>query len=81
MLIFAENKFNMTFDKLDFALFCIGCIAERLKLNQTVVYDKLHQSGILQDYIVKGYDVLHTFDSEHITDEIIDYMNEKGVLK
>ncbi|MBQ9213584.1 MAG: DUF3791 domain-containing protein [Bacteroidales bacterium] len=49
--------------------FCIGCLAERLKLNQTVVYDKLHQSGISQDYIVKGYDVLHTFDSEHIADE------------
>lgn len=36
----------MTFDKLDFALFCIGSIAERLKLNQTEVYDKLQQSGI-----------------------------------
>ena len=71
----------MTFDKLDFALFCIGSIAERLKLNQTEVYDKLQQSGILQNFIVKGYDVLHTFDSEHITDEIVDYMNEKGVLQ
>ena len=70
----------MTFDKLDFALFCIGSIAERLNLNQTEVYDKLQQSGILQNFIVKGYDVLHTFDSEHITDEIVDYMNEKGVL-
>ena len=71
----------MTFDKLDFALFCIGSIAERLKLNQTEVYDKLQQSGILQNFIVKGYDVLHSFDSEHITDEIVDYMNEKGVLQ
>lgn len=48
----------MTFDKLDFALFCIGSIAERLKLNQTDVYDKLQKSGILQGYIVKGYDVI-----------------------
>ena len=71
----------MTFKALDFALFCIGCVAERLHLNQTVVYDKLQESGILHGYIVKGFDVLHTFDSKHITDEIIDYMNEKGVLK
>ena len=70
----------MTFDKLDFALFCIGSIAERLKLNQTEVYDKLQQSDILQNFIVKGYDVLHSFDGEHITDEIVDYMKEKGVL-
>ena len=70
----------MTFDKLDFALFCIGSIAERLKLNQTEVYDKLQKSDILQGYIVKGYDVLHTFEGEHITDEIVDYMKEKGVL-
>ena len=80
VIIFVENKRVMTFEKLDFALFCIGCLSERLNLNQTVVYDKLQQSGILQNYIVKGYDVLHTFDSEYITDEIIDYMNEKGVL-
>ena len=43
----------MTFDKIDFALFCIGSIAERLKLNQTEVYDKLQQSGILQNFIVE----------------------------
>ncbi|MDD6001019.1 MAG: DUF3791 domain-containing protein [Bacteroidales bacterium] len=69
----------MSVNILDFALFCIGCIAERLNLNQTEVYDRLNKSGILQDYIVKGYDVLHTFDSEYLTDDIVDYMKEKGV--
>lgn len=74
-----QKQLPMLFNKLDFALFCIGCIAERLKLNQTEVYDRLNKSGILYGYIVPGYDVLHTFDSEYLTDDIIDYMQEKGV--
>ncbi len=32
------------------------------------------------DYIVEGYDVLHTFSSDYIAEDIIDYMKEKGVL-
>jgi len=47
---------------------------------QKVVYIKLKDSGILDDYIVKGYDVLHTFGKEYLMNDLIDYMQEKGVL-
>lgn len=71
----------MTFNQLDFATYCIGSIAERLGMNQTAVYDRLRDSGILSGYIVPAYDVLHTYSSKYLTDDLINYMQEKGVLE
>lgn len=70
----------MTFNQLDFAVYCIGLLASKLGMNQTEVYDRLKRSDILDGYIVKGYEPLHTFDSEYIADDLISYMREKGVL-
>ncbi|MBE6319317.1 MAG: DUF3791 domain-containing protein [Bacteroidales bacterium] len=69
----------MTFEQLDFATFCIGNLAVRLNIPQREVYNQLKTSGILFDYIIKGYDVLHTFSKEYLMNDIISYMNEKGV--
>ncbi len=70
----------MNFKQLDFAVYCIGLLASRLGMNQSDVYDRLKESGILDGYIVKGYDPLHTFRSDCIADDLIGYMKEKGVL-
>ena len=78
---FAKNNCSMTLNQLDFATYCIGNLSERLKLNQFNVYKKLKDSGILYGYIIPAYDVLHTFSGQYITDDIIAYMKEKGVLE
>ncbi len=52
----------------------------KLNLSRQETYNMLKASGILSGYIVKAYDVLHTFSSDYIADEIIDYMREKGVV-
>jgi hypothetical protein len=50
-------------------------------MNQAEVYRRLKDSGILMDYIVACYDVLHTFSREYIVEDIIDLMHKRGVLK
>lgn len=35
---------------------------------------------ILYDYIVPSYDVLHTFSTRYLMDDLTEYMREKGVL-
>lgn len=35
---------------------------------------------ILYDYIVPSYDVLHTFSSRYLMEDLTEYMREKGVL-
>lgn len=70
----------MTTDQLEFATYCIGHLSERLNLPQKEVYQKLKDSDILDGYIIKGYNVLHTFGKEYLMEDIISYMEEKGVL-
>ncbi len=70
----------MNEDVLGFVTFCIGAVARTLKLPRNNVYAMLKQSGILYDYIVPCYDVLHTFGSDYIVEDITDYMRKKGLI-
>ncbi len=63
---------------LDFVTYCISKLAQHLKLSQQDVYARLKQSGILYEYIVPSYDVLHTFGSRYLIQDLTDYMREKG---
>ncbi len=65
---------------LEFVTYCISKLAQKLKMSQSEVYDRLYRSGILYEYIVPSYDVLHTFSSRYLMEDITDYMKEKGVL-
>lgn len=72
-----------TVDKrtLEFVTYCIAKLALLLNLPQQEVYMRLKNSGILYDYIVPSYDVLHTFSSRYLMEDLTEYMKEKGVLK
>ena len=70
----------MDINTLEFLTYCISKLAQRLKLSQSDVYDRLNRSGILYDYMVPSYDVLHTFSSRYLMDDLTDLMREKGVL-
>lgn len=65
---------------LEFVTYCIGQLSLLLKLPQREVYQRLKKSGILYDYIVPSYDVLHTFSSRYLMEDLVDFMREKGVL-
>ena len=51
---------NMTPRQMEFAVFCVMCVAEELQKPATEIYDLMMQNRVLQDYIVEFYDVLHT---------------------
>ncbi|MCD8285577.1 MAG: DUF3791 domain-containing protein [Prevotellaceae bacterium] len=67
-------------DVLEFVTFCIGAVANDLGISRGDVYNRLKSSGLLDGYIVKSYDVLHTFSRPYIVDDIKDCMREEGVL-
>ena len=67
----------MSSDQLDFVTYCIGNLSIRLQLPQRAIYVRLKDSGILDNYIVKGYEVLHTFGKDYLMDDLITYMQEK----
>ena len=70
----------MDYRTLEFVTYCISKLAHTLQMSQREVYRRLIKSGILYDYIVPSYDVLHTFGSRYLMEDLTDYMREKGVL-
>ena len=71
----------MTRRELDFATFCIENTAERLGVSGDVVHKKLTEgSSLLDEYIIAHYEVLHTQGKDYIVDEILEVMQEAGVL-
>ncbi len=71
---------SMNKDILEFVTFCVGAVANSLNIPRQEVYSRLKTSGILDGYIIKRYDVLHTFSRPYIVEDITEYMREKGVL-
>lgn len=67
-------------DELEFAIFCIENIANRLNINAEKVYNALtKQSNILNNYIVPNYDILHTQSKDYIVDDVLLVMKEQGI--
>lgn len=67
--------------KTEFVIFCIENLAIRLQENAAVVYNLLaKQSRILFDYILPNYEILHSQGKEYILDDLVEVMQEEGVL-
>lgn len=69
----------MSKSQIDFATYCVGNLSLRMGLPQREVYNRLNRAGILHEYIIAAYDVLHTFSKEYIMEDLLNYMREKGV--
>ena len=65
---------------LEFVTYCVSKLAHKLNMSQSDVYARLKRSGILSDYLIPSYDVLHTFSSRYLMEDLADYMREKGEL-
>ena len=64
---------------LEFTVFLIHALADDWGRSCSRVYHVLNESGILDDYIVPFYDVLHTQGQQYLVEDITDFAREKGV--
>jgi len=72
----------MTQKQSFFAVFCIEAVADALNTTGDKVYRMLtDESDILDNYIVPCYDVLHTQGKEYIVEDLLEFMQRRGVLK
>jgi len=68
--------------ELDFAVFCVESVAEHLDMNGADIYAKLkHESDLLDGYIVKYYEALHTQGKEYIVEDIVEIMRKEGLIQ
>lgn len=68
----------MTKLETNFITSVIGALALKTGQSCSQIYKKLHDSGILKDYLAAAYDVLHTFSLEYVADDVMEVMNKKG---
>ncbi len=69
-----------TEDELEFVIFCIENMALKQGKNARDVYVAVKdRSNIWGNYIVPGYEFLHTQDKEYILEDIQNIMQEQGV--
>ncbi len=73
VVIMCEKK------ELSFSIFMLYSLADKWKMSPAKVYKILNSTGILDEYIIKCYDVLHTQGKEYLVEDITDYVREKGV--
>ena len=71
----------MRIEHLDFVTFCVGSLSDALHKSASQVYGALRSSGVLNDYIVPCYDVLHTFGKDYLVAELTDVLRERGALE
>lgn len=64
---------------LEFVTFAIGCVADRLHKSPAEIYRVFKESDVIAGYLIPAYDVLHTFGRQYLVDDVLDFMQEKGV--
>ena len=65
---------------LEFVTFCVGNLADSLGKSASHVYGALRSTGVLSDYIVPCYDVLHTFSKEYIVEDLTEVLKKRGAF-
>lgn len=63
---------------MEFAVFMIHILADNWKRPYDYVYKILNESGILDDYIVKFYDVLHTLGEQYLIEDVTGFVQDRG---
>lgn len=81
--IFAATNHHykkMKAEYLDFITFCVGSLADALHKSASQIYNALRSSGVLDDYIIPCYDVLHTFSKDYLVEELTEVLRERGAI-
>ena len=65
--------------ELTFSIYLLYSLAESWKKTPAAVYKILNATGILDNYIIAGYDMLHTQGKEYLVEDVTEFVREKGV--
>lgn len=65
--------------ELTFVVFILHALGQRWNMTKPEVYDILNSTRILDNYIIKCYDVLHTLGKEYLVEDITEFVREKGI--
>lgn len=67
--------------KMAFVASCIEGAARRMGVSYHEVYDRMNKAGMIEDYLLGCYDMLHTESREHVTDDVIECLLNKEATR
>lgn len=65
--------------ELTFVVFILHALGNYWNMTTPEAYEILNTTGILDNYIIKCYDVLHTLGKEYLVEDITEFVREKGI--
>lgn len=71
---------EQTKGQIDFSVFLLYQLAAAWGVSVPEAYDRLSRSGILNEYVLPCYDMLHTLGSQYLVSDLTDMARERGVL-
>ncbi|WP_333861575.1 DUF3791 domain-containing protein [Clostridium sp.] len=66
--------------KLEFTIFCIESLAEKLGISAKEVYKIITDTDTLDNYIIPCYEPLHSQSKKYIVEDLIEVLRERGAL-
>ena len=66
-------------EELRFSIFVIYSLADKWKKTPADVYKILNSTGILDNYVISCYDVLHTQGKEYLVEDLTEHVKEKRI--
>lgn len=66
--------------KLEFTIFCIESLAEKLGISAKEVYKIIKNTDTLDNYIIPCYEPLHSQSKKYIVEDLIEVLRERGAL-
>jgi len=66
-------------EQKDFGVFLIHRLSERWGISVPETYSILNNSDILDGYILRFFDTLHTLGAEYLVEDITEFARDKGI--
>lgn len=70
---------------MEFVIFAIESAAQKMDIPAPALYNRLEKVNLIRNYLIAGYDILHTQSRQYIADTLIEaldnweaYYKEKG---
>lgn len=71
---------DITDEQLYFAIYCITALSRNLNIDPSDVYKLISEkTNILDDYIIKYYDILHTQGEDYIVSKIVQLLSNNQI--
>ena len=70
-MIQQSKKRELKENKMIFASSCVETAAKKLNMSTSEMYKRMKRVGLIEGFILKCYDGLHTQSREHVTEDVL----------